>query len=151
VLTAELAARCDALLATDVTDAPLAAARTRVDAAGVGPAVELRRWALGEEWPAGQFDLVVLSEVGYYLDVPALRAALDRLPAVLAPGATVLGVHWRHPVADYPQGGDAVHAALRATPGLVAVGGWRDDDVVLDVLLAGDDARSVATRSGLVG
>ncbi|GAB2909680.1 class I SAM-dependent methyltransferase [Rhodococcus aerolatus] len=149
VLTAELAARCDAVLATDVTDAPLAAARERVDAAGVGARVELRRAALGEAWPAGPFDLVVLSEVLYYLDAATLRATLDGLPAVLAPGATVLGVHWRHRVADYPQRGDEVHAALRATPGLHRLGGWSDEDVVLDVLLAGGDTRSVATRAGL--
>lgn len=151
VLTAELAGRCGQLLGTDVAEAPLAAARARVDAAGVGERVALRRWALGEPWPAGPFDLVVLSEVGYYLDAPALRAALDALPAVLAAGATVLGVHWRHPVADYPQRGDAVQAALLATPGLVRTGGWVDADVRLDVLLAGPDDRSVATRAGLVG
>lgn len=149
VLTAELAARADAVLATDVSDAPLAAARERVDAAGVGGHVELRRGALGEGWPAGPFDLVVLSEVLYYLDAPTLRSTLDGLPPVLAPGATVLGVHWRHPVADYPQGGDDVHAALRATPGLQRLGGWVDEDVVLDVLVAGPDVRSVASRAGL--
>ena len=53
VLTAALAQRCDHVLATDVTDAPLETARQRLDAAGVGERVELRRWALGEPWPAG--------------------------------------------------------------------------------------------------
>lgn len=151
VLTAELAGRCRSLLATDVSDAPLAQARRRVDAAGVGDRVELRRWALGDPWPAGPFDLVVLSEVLYYLDEPTLRSILDAMPAVLAPGATVLAVHWRHPVADYPQRGDAVHAALRATPGLHRLGGWADDDVLLDVLVAGGDTRSVGVRAGLTG
>lgn len=149
VLTAALAQRCDSVLATDVTDAPLRTARERLDAAGVGDRVELRRWALGEPWPTGPFDLVVLSEIGYYLDTTTLRAALDTLPAVLADGATVLCVHWRHPVADYPLIGDTVHEQVRATPGLSGLGGWADEDVLIDVLIAGDDATSVATRAGL--
>ena len=149
VLTAELAGRCEHVLATDVAPAALRSARERLDAAGVGERVTLRRSAIGDGWPQGPFDLVVLSEVLYYLDGADLRVALDALPAVLAPGATVLGVHWRHPVADHPQGGDAVHAALRATPGLHRLGGWSDDDVVLDVLVAGPDTRSVAARAGL--
>ncbi len=43
--------------------------RTRRDADAVSErgAVDFRHWALGEPWPDEQFDLIVLSEIGYYL------------------------------------------------------------------------------------
>lgn len=129
VLTAALAPRCDRLVATDVSDAALAAARTRL--AG-HENVELRRWALGDEWPTDPVDLVVLSEVLYYLEAPLLRRVLDQGAESLEPGGTMLAVHWRHPVADYPLGGDEVHEQIAGTAGLVRIGRYLDDDLVAE-------------------
>lgn len=133
VLTSLLASRCDALLATDVAPAALQATRMRLATTDVECMVELEQWALGSPWPQRRFDLVVLSEVGYYLDAPTLRSSLDAAAAALEPGGTLLCAHWRHPVADYPQTGDAVHEAVRATSGLAALGTWSDEDFLLDV------------------
>jgi len=149
VLTAELAGRCGSLVSTDVSAVVLERAGRRVP-----ENVELRRWALGDTPPEGSFDLVVLSEVGYYLDARDLRSALDGLLSVLEDGGTLLACHWRHPVADYPQSGDAVHAAVGKLPGLVPLGAWRDEDVVIEVWekgAVGPGEVSVARREGLVG
>jgi SAM-dependent methyltransferase len=77
VLTRQLAARCDELLAIDVADTALARATARtVDQ----PWVRCERLAVPEAFPTGPFDLVLLSEVGYYLASEALcdlRARLD--------------------------------------------------------------------------
>ena len=43
---------------------------------------------------------------------------LDRASGPCSPGGTLLAVHWRHPVADYPRSGDDVHRILGARPGL---------------------------------
>ena len=40
---------------------------------------------------------------------------LRQVRAAVRPGGTLVAVHWRHPVADYPQTRDAVHRALRGT------------------------------------
>lgn len=145
VLSGLLAQRCDTVLATDVADSALEQAARRVPAN-----VELRHWSLDEQWPGQSFDLVVLSEVAYYLDGPALRVALDSAVRALEPGGTLLAVHWRHRVDDYPLSGDAVHEAVRATPGLARLGGWLDEDVVLDVMVGEQPpVRSVAAREGL--
>ncbi len=80
VLTAALASRCDRLVALDASAAALASARTRVPAE-----VELVQAAVPGGWPAGTYDLVLLSEVGYYLDPPDLERLLDRVRA--RPGA----------------------------------------------------------------
>lgn len=148
VLTAELATRCERLLATDVSAAALAAASQRLADA---PAVTLRRWALGDPWPAeAPFDLIVLSEVLYYLGADLLAEVLPAARDELTPGGTLLAVHWRHDVGDYPTGGDEVHARLAELSGLVRLGGYRDDDVVIDVLQrVPPPARSVAAADGL--
>ena len=145
VLTSLLAQRCGTVLATDVATAALEQAARRVPAN-----VELRRWSLGEPWPERTFDLVVLSEVAYYLDGVALRGALDAAVRSLEPGGTLIAVHWRHRVEDYPLSGDAVHEVVRATAGLGHLGGWLDEDVVLDVRVKEEPpVRSIAAREGL--
>lgn len=145
VLTELLTQRCDHVTAVDVAAAALSSAAARV-----GSGATFARGALDEPWPPGPFDLVVLSEVGYYLDAALLTAVLHREIPRLAPGATVLAAHWRHPVADYPIGGDEVHEILGGVPGLVRLGRYLDDDVVIDVFDTGD-GRSVATREQVPG
>lgn len=142
VLTALLAGRCDAVVALDPSPVALAAA------AAVVPAhVALRRARVPDDVPDGPFDLVVLSEVGYYLDAPDLERLLDRVEQVLVPAGDVVACHWRHPVADYPQTGDAVHAALARWP---RVSRLEEEDLLLEVLQPGG-AVGVARRTGLVG
>ncbi len=150
VLTEQLARRCDRVTAADVAPAALDAAARRLGEAGYGDAVTLLRRSIDDDWPATDFDLIVLSEVGYYLEAGALRETLDReLPRLTGP-ATVVAAHWRHPVADYPMSGDAVNDAIAATPGLHRIGGYRDDDVVIDVFDT-DSSASVAARTSVPG
>lgn len=146
VLTESLADRCDAVLAIDIADAPLEIARRRL---GDREGVRLERLALPGEWPAGAFDLVVLSEVGYYWDAADLTTTIDRIRRAMDGGGHLVACHWRHPVAEYPQSGDDVHAALRAAEELTRLVLHEEEDFVLEVYgLTG--ARSVAAETGLV-
>jgi len=111
VLTARLAPRCRQLLAVDVSDAPLQAARQRC--AGLAQ-VSLRRMAVPREFPAQRFDLVMLSEVGYYWSPPDLLHAAALITASLEPGGLWMLVHWTPPVPDYPLTGDEVHECCLA-------------------------------------
>lgn len=116
VLTAQLAGRVDALLSVDVNEKALGRARARLGSRPEGGRVTFARRRLPDDLAAlgGPFDLVVLSEVLYYLSPEDLERALDGLIERLAPGGTLLLVHWTPHVHDYPQTGDAVHgAALR--------------------------------------
>jgi SAM-dependent methyltransferase len=153
VLTAALAPRCDRLLATDVSPGALAAAAKRL--AG-SPHVRFERRALPDGWPTGSFDLVVLSEVLYYLSKDDLQTAVRRAVDAIAPGGTLLAVHWRHPVQDYPNSGDAVQRALAevAEPKLVRTVRHREADLDLSVHVRPGDGEdparvSVAARDGL--
>lgn len=150
ILTEHLTHRCDHVTATDVTDAALATAADRLTDAGRRDTVTLLRRSVDEPWPTDKFDLVVLSEVGYYLPAEALRTVLDRELPRAAPGATVIAAHWRHRVADYPIHGDEANDVIAATPGLHRLGGYRDADVVIDVFDTGSED-SVASRHGVPG
>ncbi|OMC24467.1 SAM-dependent methyltransferase [Mycobacterium colombiense] len=149
-LTAQLAHRCDHLTAVDVADAALRRADARLREAGCRERVTLIRSSLDAAWPAGPFDLLVLSEVAYYLQAETLAAVLRRECPRMAPGANIVAAHWRHPVTDYPLTGDAAHDVIAQTPGLTPIGRYRDSDVVIDVFDTGD-GRSVAAREGVPG
>ncbi|MBU8537833.1 SAM-dependent methyltransferase [Falsiroseomonas tokyonensis] len=110
VLTAALAPRCEALLAVDAAAAPLEAARTRC--AGL-PQVTIRQAVLPRDWPEGRFDLMLFSEVLYYLDAADLDRLATRVAEALAPGGDILLVHWTGET-DYPQTGDAAAEAFCA-------------------------------------
>jgi len=149
-LTAQLARRCGHVTAVDVADAAMRSADARLREAGCRDRVTLARSSLDAAWPPGPFDLVVLSEVAYYLEAHALAAVLRRERPRLQLGAKIVAAHWRHPVAEYPLTGDAAHAVIADTTGLTSLGCYRDPDVVVEVFDTGD-GRSVAAREGVPG
>jgi SAM-dependent methyltransferase len=142
-LTAALAQRCDRLTAWDVSAA--AVEQTRQRTAGL-PGVRVEQRGIPVD-PLPPCDLVVLSEVLYYLDPGDLRAAVATVRAAVRPGGTVLAVHWRHPVADYPQTGDAVHAVLRQELDFSRVAVHEEADFLLDCWVA---APATDRRAGSV-
>lgn len=134
VLSRLLAARCDALLSVDVVESVLEQARERCQDL---PQVRFARMVVPEEFPDDTFDLVVLSEVGYYWSREALQDAKARIAGSLEPGGHLLLVHWTPFVHDYPLTGDQVHKAfLEADDGLPLchLGGTRADTYRLDLL-----------------
>lgn len=145
VLTRELAGRCDRLLATDVASSAVEAARTRC---GDLPHVTVRQATLPDDWPGAHVDLVVISELGYYFTHADAHRLAER---AFAGAGTVVAVHWRHPVDDYPLCGDEVHTVLDAAAERAHFGRIAhlvDDDVRADVWSI--DSRSVAARAGLL-
>ncbi|EWC58680.1 Methyltransferase type 12 [Actinokineospora spheciospongiae] len=142
VLTAALAQRCDRVLAWDLD--PTARAQA---AAGTPDNVVVDAGQVPGDWPPGEHDLVVLSEVGYYLDATDLRRLVDLAVGSLARDGELVLVHWRHPVADYPADGDTVHRAFLADSPLHRQVGHLEPDFRLDVLTR--QPGSVATREGL--
>ncbi len=110
VLTQKLAGRCRHLLAVDVSDTALVAARKRCAKL---PGVSFARMAFPTEAPgATGFDLVVMSEVAYYWDDDDLARVADWLVENLSIGGDVLLVHWTGDT-DYPQSGDDAVETLK--------------------------------------
>ncbi len=148
VLTARLATRCDHVLACDGS---AAAVRSAAGRTASQRNVRVERRVIPGGWPPGEFDLIVLSELLYYFAGPDLGQVLGRAVAALRPGGTLLAVHWRHPVAEYPRSGDEVHQALAGRPGLARLAGHQEPDFLAEVYLRTDRAPvSVAQAGGLV-
>ena len=148
ILTEQLARRSESILACDRVAAAVHAARERTSGL---PQVTVEERALPGDWPDGSFDLIVFSEFLYYFSDTDLDHLLSRAVASLAPGGTLMAVHWRHPVTEHPRSGDEVHAILGHRPGLAQLASHREQDFLADVYLRGDGpATSVAAATGLV-
>ena len=106
-----LAGRCAALTALDFSSRAIALARARLCEHAHVSVLEA---SFPEQVPRGRWDLVVCSEVLYYLDRPTLDQATGWLRERLREGATVLAVDWRGPTTTEPHDGDEVHDLLRA-------------------------------------
>ena len=109
VLTQMLAPKCKQLLSVDAAEAPLIKARERLKSY---PMVSIQKMAVPNQFPQGKFDLVLMSEVGYYLAMPDLIRLQEMILKQLKPGGNLLLVHWTPFVPDYPLTGDEVHEAF---------------------------------------
>jgi SAM-dependent methyltransferase len=148
VLTAQLASRCDSLLACDAVPDAVASARARTTGL---PGVRVERRAIPGEWPAHPFDLIIFSELLYYFDDADLNRVLRLGIRSLRPDGHLLAVHWRHPAPAHPHAGDEVHQVLAGHPGLARLAGYRDPDFTAEVYThSGGDRRSVAQAGGIV-
>ncbi|MCT8267000.1 MULTISPECIES: class I SAM-dependent DNA methyltransferase [Afifella] len=92
------------LLALDAS--PTALAEARRECADLA-SVRFREAVLPRDLPRGEFDLIVASEVAYYLSDAALRRLAAELPTRLARGGRIVLVHHVRPFSDA-----AVHPAL---------------------------------------
>lgn len=143
-LTVALAARCDSVLAADFSPTALQAARSRT----IGLAnVRLEQHALPADWPSTQrFDLIVLSEVGYFLELRAMQEIAQHCASALDQDGVLVACDWVPDFAGRAASTSAVHAALAAI-GLVPLVAHYEDDFRLLVLSR--DPRSVAQREGI--
>jgi SAM-dependent methyltransferase len=129
VFTAMLAPRCDTLVAVDFSPTALERARERVRDAHH---VQLLLRRLPEEMPEGPFDTIVCAEILYYWSPDLVRLGLRRMEAALAPGGTLVLVHWRHSDPRRELVGDDAHAIIDAETRLQSEARYATPDYLLD-------------------
>jgi cyclopropane fatty-acyl-phospholipid synthase-like methyltransferase len=117
VLTRLLASRCDSLLAVDAAQAPLVEARQRCADL---PGVRFEQMFVPEQWPDEMFDLILLSEIVYYLNREDVARLATRVTRSLAPDGSVTLVHWTGST-DYPLSGDEAVELFMERMGSVCV------------------------------
>lgn len=130
LLTRLLADRCDEVVALDPAEAAVLAARERT---ADRPGVSVDVGSIPQDWPGGRFDLVVLSEIGYYCDHADLRRVVDATLASLTEDGVLLACPWRRLVPEYPLTGDQVHAVLAADTRLGLLARHEEEDFLLEV------------------
>ena len=133
-LAVDLATRCERLLAID--DSPTAVDLARRRTSGIA-GIDVRLARVPEEWPAARYDLVSVSEVGYFLSPRRLDELVRLCLTSLADHGHVLLCHWRHQPVGWPLAGPAVHDAF--VDAFLAAGGrvlveHQEPDFLLHVL-----------------
>ncbi len=150
VLTEQLTSRCDHVTSTDIASAALDAAHRRLVDAGrrrqrdAASQVGRRALAAGGIRPGRAVRALLL---------PPCRGVARHLGprgAAAEAGTTVVAAHWRHPVAEYPMTGEYATDVIAATSELHHLGGYRDEDMIIEVFDTGS-ATSVAARTGVPG
>ncbi len=130
-LTAGLARRSDRVLAADDNRGALSEARSRT-AHLSNVAIEWMQ--LPEQWPADQkFDLIVLHEVGYRLDLAAWAELATAARNSLAADATVLACHHQHEFTGRILQTQTLHGILDSILGLERQTQVIDSDFTIDV------------------
>ena len=88
-----------------------------------------------DQWPDGAFELILLSEVVYYLSRDDVGRLAAKVSNSLAKGGSVILVHWTGPT-NYPLSGDEAAALFieRIGPGYVVDRADRYAEFRLDVL-----------------
>ncbi len=133
VLTRLLAGRCTALLSVDTSSRALAEAQRHC--ADLDH-VTFRLASLPQDFPDGTFDLIVLSEVLYYLSKTDLaRVAAQCAGALAAEGEMVL-CHWLGET-NYPLSGDDAAEGFKtsAVPQVRSTAQRREPEYRLDLLV----------------
>ena len=130
VLSERLASRCTELVAMELIPSIARQARDRLHAY---PRASVAEGSIPECWPAGPFDLVVLSEVAYYLTPEGLEQALAKLRESITVGGTVISVHYALQT-NYPLTGREVGETLRSVPWLKEVASYSERAFELVVL-----------------
>ena len=143
-LSANLATRCDRLLCCDTASAAVKLARTRLS---LFDHAEVRQGRLPNDWPEEQFDLIVLSEVGYYLDAEDLKYLLEKAGQSLTADGQLLACHWRPPIDGCPLNARQVHDLLHEQLHLPRLVLHQEADFLLEIWSR--EPRSVAALEGL--
>jgi protein-L-isoaspartate O-methyltransferase len=131
VFSALLAPRCRHLDTIDGASTAVRDARRRL---ADQPQVNVILGQIPDAIPDRTYDLVVASEILYYLPPDRLDATLAALASHTRTGTRVVAVHWRPEGRERPFTAEAVHTALRGLPWLRSVMTGGTEDYLLDVL-----------------
>jgi predicted TPR repeat methyltransferase len=115
MLTEQLASICGRIDAIDISPTAVLQAQKRCQSFAN---VHIGFGALPHHIPAGIFDLVIFSEIGYYFGDSLLKDLMNRILGRMSIGGTLLAAHWLGTSPDHLLTGDRVHEIIHQTDGL---------------------------------
>jgi SAM-dependent methyltransferase len=122
-LTEIIAPHAESVLAIDVSHRAVALAAERLVAF---PNVRCEVCAIPDDYPEGTFDVVIASDVLYYLSPGAVSETIRRIEASVAPGGVVVALHYAPRMGSLLTG-DEVHDLLTRRSQLMHVTAERVD------------------------
>lgn len=114
MLSEMLLSRSNHLLAVDASAIAVKNAKQRMKDY---PFVKVMEMTIPYGYPDEKFDLILLSEVGYFLNEEDLIIARDKMIESLLPNGNLALVHWTPFVEEFPLTGDQVHEIFRQRSG----------------------------------
>lgn len=127
-LSKPLSERCDSLLAWECDKATHDKA---TDFLAPHENIDVELAHVPAMWPTGNFDLIVLCEILYYLTPEDLREVAGLADASLCDGGELIACHWRHPIPESELVGDYVHRVIGERTDLTMVREQLENDYVL--------------------
>ncbi len=145
VFSEQLARRAKHLTSLDANAKAIQLAQKRLDSLSHVQVIQQR---IPEQFPAGSFDLIVISEIMYYLQQPELTELIHKVENSLTPQGMVLCCHWRYPIEGFALKGEEVHQVLRQQFSLNHYLNLNDPDFIVD--LWSKDSITLAAKEGLL-
>lgn len=109
-LSVHLAKRAAYLLCIDVSEHAVHLATQRLQSF---EHVTVENRKIPEELYEQKFDLIVISEVAYYLTCDELDEFIKKLKHALKPEGEILCCHWRHDIQDFELNAQQVHQSFQ--------------------------------------
>jgi trans-aconitate methyltransferase len=144
LLSAGLAGRCARLICYDESALAVATARRTMNSFSN---VSIQHARIPDAWPSSPIDLIVLSEVLYYLDIFEFARVLQRLMLGVTGGCTVVACDWLRRVPEATLSVRYIHAAVGGIRGLHRIVRHEESDFLLDIWST--DSRSPAQHEGI--
>ena len=144
LFTLVLAHRCAQVVASDLSAVAVQSARTRL-ASHVH--VDIQQGSLPENLPDGQFDLIVVGELGYYFDLQDWRNIATALIEKLSGDGVLLACHWKAPFDARRSSTKDVHDVFHQSPALHAQCRHDESDFIAEIWTR--SAASIATQEKL--
>lgn len=110
-LTAALAPRAEKLIAGDLNRTAVRLATERLMRF---PHARAELMFAPQDWPSATFDLIVISEMAYYLDPSKLHRLIERTRSSLDADGTLVLCHGRHMIPGFTLNGNDVHREFTA-------------------------------------
>ena len=145
VFSEYLAARCQKLTCIDGNATAVQLAQNRLKHLAH---VHVLQQQIPVQWPQQKFDLIVISEIAYYLSHSELLQLSKLAEQSLTAQGMILCCHWRYPIAGFALTGAQVHELLMQNLSLHHYLNLNDPDFVLDIW--SKDSISLAQKEGLL-
>jgi SAM-dependent methyltransferase len=128
-LTVRLAPICDEVVACDISPTAVDLAKSRCKRL---KNVSVAQLSLPDSLPAGSFDLIVFSEIGYYFSEPVLVSLSQQLVGRLHKEGLFVACHWLGASPDHVLTGDRVHEIFAQLRGVTHFNTERHPQFQLD-------------------
>lgn len=142
ILSEALATRCETLTCLDGCSSAVKLAKKRL-----ATWVDVQQAVIPQQLPQQQYDLIVVSEVLYYLNQAELNTTMQWLNQALHPQGCIVACHWLQPIEGFALNGRFVHQQLKQALNYSHSLTLQDQDFYLDVWRHSD--QTLAEQEGL--